>query len=469
MGWYTDIQAILKQEPETWLAYLYGQQLEKIPHLTRIKPRWRGGWWRLCIYFYFLARHVKLRMPAEYKTKVDYVFFSGTMNQMASLSGTANALKGQGKRLLEISDRHLLQTEELRARYIPVSFYPLDIIKSLVLLVVNGPSLYKELKSAHPAAIQNYFNSFCSVYIFLVYFYGLLKRAAPDYVVTANDHNAPNRALLAVAHYLGVKTVYLQHASVSALFPALRVNYAFLDGQRALDVYRECEKNQPPTTRKVPTPRVFLTGQKKELVRSVAHKATSIKATSIGIALNALDEPSGAIQLVKELVSTGQELRVRWHPGQPRPDIQRYRTSFAGMPHIKLSDPELEPLPVFFEKIYCLIAGNSSIHLEAALANVVPIYYEISPSDIPDYYGYVSSGLAYGANSVVEIMELVRDGARMSAQSIEAVRYYSATYLTEWQHREGELVGRLLLGDSEDERWIGDDKLTIRPMSVVKE
>ena len=37
MRWFRDINAILEQEPETWLVYLYGQQLENIPHLVRKK------------------------------------------------------------------------------------------------------------------------------------------------------------------------------------------------------------------------------------------------------------------------------------------------------------------------------------------------------------------------------------------------------------------------------------------------
>lgn len=442
MGWYKDINAILHQEPETWLAYIYGQQLENIPYLTRIKPRFRGLVLRLCAYCRFLMRHFTLRQPPALKTKADFLVFAGTANQMTSLEGTTNVLKERGKQVVEIGQGKLLHTDEQVARYIPFGFSTLDIVKSLILLVRNGPSLFKELQNKQPAAIQNYFDNFCSVYAYLVYFYRILKQTDPEFVITSNDHNPPNRSLLAVAHYLGIKTVYLQHASVSNLFPALRVDYAFLDGQCALNTYRECEKNQPATNRKVPTPKMLLTGQKKHLARSEIRETRAI-----GIALNVLDDAATAIRFVKELANAGQELRVRWHPGLLELHTRQYSTAFEKMPQVKLSNPKTEPVSDFMASIRWLVAGNSSIHLEAALAGVTPIYYELTPPDTSDYYGYARHGLTRRANSVAEIVEMVKAGVGAEGPDAEAVRYYSATYLTEWDGKEGELVGRYLLGE----------------------
>lgn len=442
MGWYKDINAILEQEPETWLAYLYGQQLESISHLARTKARFRGPVLRLCRYFMFLVRHFALGQPVMLKTKADFLVFSGTANQMSSLERTASILKGKGKRVVEIGHRKRLQTGEQRGRYIPFAFSALDIVKSVMLLVQNGPSLYKELRTKHPAAVQSFFDSFCSVYSYLVYFHRVLEQTKPSFVIVSNDHNPPNRSLLAVAHYLGVKTVYLQHASVSNLFPALRVNYAFLDGQCSLDTYRKCEKNQPSTKRKVPAPKVLLTGLKRHLVRS-----DNREAVAIGVALNAQDDATVAIQFLKELAKAGQKLRVRWHPGQPEQDIKQYKRAIKGLPGVQLSDPKTEQVSDFMANIRWLVAGNSSIHLEAALSGVTPVYYELTAPDIPDYYGYVRHGLARRASTIAEIVDLVETGYGAAGPDVEAVRYYSATYLTEWEGREEELVAESLLKD----------------------
>jgi len=74
-------------------------------------------------------------------------------------------------------------------------------------------------------------------------------------------------------------------------------------------------------------PKVLLTGQKKHLART-----DSNQTKTIGIALNALDNATAAIQFVKELVKAGQELRVRWHPGQSERDIQCHRHSNTDPP-----------------------------------------------------------------------------------------------------------------------------------------
>lgn len=446
MGWYKDINSILAQESETWLAYLYGQQLDNIPHLTRTKPKFRGLLLRLCAFGFFLVRHFAFRRPASQKNKADYLVFVGTANQMTSLEETTIVLKNNRKRVVEIAPERLLYTPADRARYTPLKFTALDAVKSIAFLLLKGHALYRELQKKHPVAIDNYFNNFCSVYIYLVYFHSVLKKTAPGVVITANDHNPPNRSLLAVAHHMGIKTAYLQHASVSSLFPALRVDYAFLDGQCALDTYRECEKNQPATYRNVPIPKVLLTGQKKHLVR-IDNRETK----TIGIALNALDDVSSAIQFVKKLAGTGRQLRVRWHPSQSERDMQQYLAAFEGIPQIQLSDPKIEPVSIFMEKIRWLVAGNSSIHLEAALAGVTPIYYEVTPADNPDYYGYVRHGIAKPVNSPAKILEMMASGCGNERPNIDSVRHYSATYLTEWDGREGKLVGECLLAAFQEE------------------
>jgi hypothetical protein len=297
------------------------------------------------------------------------------------------------------------------------------------------------LKSKHPLSVDWHFSTFCSVYTYLTYFYRVLSRVRPGFVITANDHNVPNRCMLAVAHHLGIKTVYLQHASVSNLFPALRVNYAFLDGQCALDTYRECEPNQPDTPRSVPMPQVILSGQKKHLKR-----VENRKANAIGVALNALDNSKTAIAFINALVAEGLNIRLRWHPGQAPRDTQSYRDGFARSAQVTLSDPNQESISDFMEQIGCLIAGNSSIHLEAALSGVMPIYYELTPPDKPDYYGYAKHGLAKTANSPDDILKMVKAGGGAEGPDFEAVRYYSSTYLTDWDGREGELVAECLLG-----------------------
>ncbi|MGA6102024.1 hypothetical protein ACPESL_07555 [Psychrobacter pocilloporae] len=454
IGWYKSIKKILKEEPELWLSYIHGQQLENVTHLTGIKPRYRGLPLQLMKFSYLLIKTWRPFSSNDIDNSAQYFFFAGTSNQMDSLDTTIDALRAKGAIVAAVAPLALLNQKERKERYVPLTLNSTDIIKTIFLLLCRGHFLHQELKKLHPEANNWWFSNFCFIYVYLAYFQRVLPLMPLECVITANDHNSPNRCMLAVAHELSIKTAYLQHASVSPLFPALRVSYAFLDGQSALDVYRQCEKNQPKTNRQVPTPKIFLSGQKKSTIgNGKKNIKTDIKTDikNVGIALNALDDIGAAIDFIHRLVDLDYNLVVRWHPGQAERDVERYRKEFAENSHIIISEPKFERVSDFLSSINWLIAGNSSIHLEAALAGVIPIYYELAHSNVPDYYGYVKNGLATNVSSIEGINDLINADMTMDKDSRESIRYYSATYRTEWEGREGELVAQCLLANQKEE------------------
>jgi len=437
--WYKNIKAILKGEPELWLAYLQGQQLENLPHLTGKKSRYRGLSLQLFKFSYLLIRTWRPFSSNNINYNASYFFFAVTSNQIDSLNSTIDSLKKRGAVVIAVAPKNLINCPEREERYIPLILNSSDLLKTLFLVVRRGPSLYQELKKLHPEAVSGWYADFCLVYAYLCYFQRILSLTLPEFVVTANDHSVPNRCMIAVAHQLGIETAYLQHASVSKFFPALRVNYAFLDGQSALDTYRQCEKNQPDTDRQAPIPRIFLSGQKKSIIRN-NDKTTEC----IGIALNSLDDIDIAIGFINQISDIGYNLSIRWHPAQTEYDIKKIRELSERESTIVLSDPKKEPVSSFLSHITWLVAGNSSIHLEAVLAGVSSVYYELTSVSNPDYYGYVENGLALEVNSVEELNNLVKCGVSISNESKNFIRYYSSTYQTEWEGREGELVAKTL-------------------------
>lgn len=437
--WFNDIKKILADEPETWLTYLHGQQLHNRPLLTQKKPRFRGLPLQLVRYVALVLRDLRLKQHPSLKCPAKFFVFASTANQMSSLDETIESMKQRGENLVAVGNPRLLTRQDQAKGYVPYRLTPPDAVRSMVLFAVRGFNLYQSLRAKHPVSLKWYFADFCSVYTWLAYFYKVLSQVKPEFVITANDHNVPNRCLLAVAHYMAIRTVYLQHASVSTIFPALRVNYAFLDGQCALNTYRQCEPNQPDTSWNAPIPKVILSGQKKHLKRS-----DNSNKTLVGVALNALDNAKTGIEFINGLADNGLHVRLRWHPSQTEKDTALYREEFSASKHVSLSDPRQEPISEFMDRIGWLIAGNSSIHLEAAVAGVMPIYYELTPADQPDYYGYLKHGLCQPAASVMEVLELVGNTRYNHSPKTEAVRYYSSTYLTEWESREGELVAECL-------------------------
>lgn len=443
MGWYKEIRSILAQEPETWLAYLHGQKLEELPHLSSSSSRIKGPFLLLIKHLYFVICNVSLRRASLKREECDVFLYSGTYNQISSLQGVSLALQVRGGVVLRVGAPKLLNDlgADFRDEYVPFHLTLPDALKSLVFLVSNGFRLYAVLGKAKGERLKRslFFNEFLNVYPYLVYFHRALKESSPSIVLVSNDHSTANRCLLAIGSFLGIKTAYLQHASVSHVFPALSVDYAFLDGQCAADIYAECVTNKSGGELTQVEPKVYLTGQQKRLERSQEHPSV------IGVAINLLDKPDDVMPFIERLSESGRGVCLRWHPRQSRDDVDLYYQRFSGSGSVFLSDPGKESVAGFMKRIGWLVAGNSSIHLEAALSGVLPIYFELSQVNVTDYYGYVRNGLARHADTVADIISLVEASRDCHEPNPEAVRFYSASYLTEWEGREGERVADLLL------------------------
>lgn len=438
MRWYKTLNSILRKEPETWLAYLHGQQLENMPVLLRNKPRYRGMLFALLRFLRHLLWSLRIRKVIVTPDDCHFFIFYGSDNQKNSLEETVKELRKKGANVAEFSSLKLNIDDDYN-KVNPFFYSPVDVLRALCLLFIKGPALYRKLKKNLAVEPDRYFAKFCASYSYLCAFYRVLSSTCPDFVITANDHNLPNRCMLAVAHHLKIKSVYLQHASVSNLFPPLRVNYAFLDGQFALDIYSECEKNSAPNVSNYPIPLVILTGQKKYL-----SKKAKMLSEAIGIALNPMDDVDCAIDVANYLLTNGFEIKIRCHPGQREKDIQKLRAVLFDSSKVTFSDTRNESVSSFMEQIHWMLAGNSSIHLEAALVGVKPLYFEFGPPDFPDYYGYVKHGVSKKVESIEEIVAILKNEVRWDGPRAEAVRYYSATYLTQWDGREGRLVADCL-------------------------
>lgn len=437
-NWFKSLTEILDKEPESYLAYLHGQKLDSLPHLIGEKPHYSGI---LLQHIKLIYRLYKIWQPftkCSLKTPTSYLFFCGTKNQIDACSSTINALRAKGTSVNCISYKEI--GNGLNG-YHALKINNTDLIKTFFILFSRMPSLYRQLGQIHPRAISYWLAEFCLIYPHLVYFYRIMNDVKPTFVVTSNDHSVPNRCFLAIAEHLNIPTVYLQHASVSNLFPPLRVTYAFLDGQHALDIYRRCETNPSKASNSdlYTLPKIFLTGQKKAVVsKNKANKKT------IGFALNALDDTETSIKVIKKLSSMGLDLVVRWHPAQSEIEAEAYRRLARNLNNVSISEPTKEPASIFISHLTHLISGNSSIHLEAALAGVSTIYYEVQPASHPDYYGYVKNGISIEAKNFREILSTINNPKQMNDSTISFLRYYSSTYKTDWQGNEGKLVCEIL-------------------------
>jgi hypothetical protein len=445
LRWYQDIQATLAKEPETWLAYLYGQHYFTLKKKSKSKYYYHGKLFLLIMYIYTVFKRTSFADFAVNK-KCKFLVYAGTLNQKSALNSTIKGLKGKGESVLVLSPEALITKDEIKSGYYNKISYKLgDSFKSLVISIFRIKEILSNSKSKSSELLKSNLDKFLLIHHELAYFDRILGEVEPSFIVISSDHGAKSRCLLALARLRNIETVYMQHASVSQYFPALNFDFSFLDGAASLDIYRQCEKNRIDSSSFATRRLIYLSGQKKEISNFPCHKKKIV-----GLAINQLDRIPDVVDLISYLHCNDINVRLRWHPRFGRGNV-RDLLSKVDVYNVDLSDPSEESLGNFFSKLYCLVASNSSIHLESALCGVPTIYYDVTKPDHLDYYGYVKNGVAIHAlnNADLKIkIKKIYDGNLLLNH--DAVRYYSATHGTDWEGDEGNLVAEILIAHDQN-------------------
>jgi hypothetical protein len=238
-----DCSKVLSEQGERDIAYLHGYFPEVyLPGcLSRQKYKWlkKYLWVQLVLLVKScISPRSRYRFIGSEKGCLagssSFLFFAGTQNQLNSLAPTFNSLSGRQEAYF-VGSRQLNYTSLTdKNSFTSFNFPWWHGLACLCLSFSSLPRLLaiiqdNDIKLYHPYCIS----VFSRVYISLVDSWCMLIDR-PRFLVVSNDHNPINRALTLLALKLGVKSIYMQHASVSERFPPLRFNYAFLDGEKAL-------------------------------------------------------------------------------------------------------------------------------------------------------------------------------------------------------------------------------------------
>jgi hypothetical protein len=261
-----------------------------------------------------------------------------------------------------------------------------------------------------------------------------LRHYRPQAVVFANDHNDDARALLLACRAEGVPTAYVQHASVSTNFPPIGFDLSLLEGQDALDKYRQCGPVRG---------QVELVGMPKA-DSFLAQRNTAAQVRRVAVACNLLDELPALAETLTYLLRELPTLifTLRPHPGDRR-DFTALRQA---LPALQWSDPHQENVFQFLQTHDALVAADTSTHLEATLLNVASVYYRFSPTPtLADYYGYAAHGLSEWAHSLPELAAaLGRLAQHKPLDLYRRASYYNATLGTPDEGHSRELAVRRL-------------------------
>lgn len=255
----------------------------------------------------------------------------------------------------------------------------------------------------------------------------LLKKLRPKSITFSNDHTIEPRALLLAAKTLNLPTFYIQHACVRPDFPPLKFSVSFLEGQDALDKYRESG---------VVDGAVELIGVPR-IAPYLDKKNTNTTVKKIGICSNLLDSIDAiqaTIHVLAEHFPTLQ-FTYRPHPADKRPlDLP---------PNIRLSKSNEENAFEFLTRQDLIIAGNTSIHYEAAILNVVPVYYKFDKGGkTDDMYGFVRKGLVEEAGGVEELVGVIKKEEVSKNNVIFKSKYYHALLGTTHEQESQRIVIR---------------------------
>lgn len=270
MSSFERVLAALKTEDEVSLHWLLGQQSHN--YVEKSEPKSAE---KLASHLKVIAAYAKAcvaRGPRQVDKVTRILIFGNTANQVAVLHPIVAGLEklnvpyhALGPSLSSVRKTFFWTTPK---------FGPEITAIAIRLLRHRWQHLRCRLDAISPNLRAQHLHEFVSIYIWAVFFDVVLSDAQPILALVSNDHSFPNRALCSLARVHGVKTAYVQHASVSARFPPLTFDYSFLDGSVSREIYRQLDSNTS-IGKALNRPRhVFLTGVAKPLNHSATRKGT---------------------------------------------------------------------------------------------------------------------------------------------------------------------------------------------------
>ena len=271
----------------------------------------------------------------------------------------------------------------------------------------------------------------------LSWFYSkILNRYRPQCVFLSNDHRVLTKTMILACEKRNVKTLYVQHASVSYAFPELHFTYSFLDGMDSLDKYT--------SDGKITKGDVFLFGAiRYDFLSSYRVKRNLSKRNCIGIAINEIDDNAIVDSICNKLLNhfPNINIRIRSHPGlKNRPFV------FSPNQRIFYTCAVDETITDYFDSIDIQIANDSGIHFDAIIAGIPTIAFNFAKSEYGDNYGYVANGILRYAHKIEDLISyLENNNAGFHSVPINNIRRYDESFMKDYSGHCSEIVADFIL------------------------
>ena len=365
------------------------------------------------LFYYTFIVHFKYKsLPVNYK---GLVFFGVSLNNRRSLEPIINKVEKDTYLYL---NNHVTDVHKRRAWW-----HSIPYIFSLI-------KLYRKSNKEDKALIIKYFTRLWTTYGLYKVAGEMLDKYNVKVLVLANDHNDINRCLIFNALEKGIKTVYVQHASVKKGFPRLDFTYSFLDGQESLDKYLYAGK---------PNGEVYLSGGVRFdfLYGKIVKRNEEVK--KIGVAINMLDDFEKVKSLCLFLKKEGyNDLILR-----PHPRYQHLDSEWLTKNDIAISNPKEESSFDFIANIDFMISNESAIHLDASIMYCPTVLYNMSNNQILDDYNFVKNNLVKLAENGNVLLNYIKNKNEIFPNK-EVLQYYNASSYSHLEGNLGETIAMFL-------------------------
>lgn len=359
-------------------------------------------------YYTFIIRFKFKPLPSKYK---GVLFFGVSLNNQRSLDPIAEHLDKEEYLYLK---SHQKDIHKRRALWLSLPYLP------------NLLRIYRQSDSKTKTIIKKYFTRLWGTYGYYQLAKEYLIRYQVKVLIVSSDQGEFHRCLLMNAKEMGIKSIYVQHASVAKGFPRLISSYSFLDGQESLEKYLFAGQ---------PEGEVYLSGGVRFDPVFQKYQTKHIeKVYTIGVAINMLDDFNRVKSLCEDLLTHSYHLILRPHPRYGALD-----TDWLSSKGIGFSDPKVESSFDFIDKIDLMVSNESSIHLDAAMMRCPSIVYNFSNNSVLDYYSYLKSGLTVLADTESQLMEMLNRPESI-LPPLNTLRFYNASTGTPFEGMLGKTI-----------------------------
>lgn len=371
----------------------------------------------------------KFAFPKNYSEWYDNttLFVLTTKNNQNALAKVIEKLKQNNY------DYKLLQSETDPECYPLFGMYMISLLNLPFLWKVFYQSLLEDRR-----IIAYYISIFISSPGYPWFFFSVLRKYRPKCVVIANDHSCPTKSLELVCEDLAIKTVYVQHASVSYAFPELHFSYSFLDGKDALNKYTGGDKQSKGE--------IFLLGAVRyDSLSTYRIHRTASKRNCVGIAINLIDSNKKVNDLCNMLLNYYPDIKIKI---RSHPALKYNPFVFDNPIRISYTCASDESIVDYLDSIDFQIAGDSGVHLDAIVGGVKTLAYNFSDNEYGDGYGFISCGLVKLSNTFKDVCEYIEKGCDIDK---EKVRIYDESYGKSYAGRCSDIVADLIMCGCNDD------------------